>query len=102
MFLRLSPAIIASISASSRHGVARTATAKDWADPSMTRTIIPAKDAVAGLNRTATPATGGIIWVRDPQPFASHRRVVICEAGDIAAAAQSDKLARAAAAKEGL
>jgi hypothetical protein len=32
----------------------------------MTRTIRPAKGAVAGLNRTATRATGGIIWVSIP------------------------------------
>jgi len=29
----------------------------------MTRSIGPAKGAVVGLNRTATRATGGMIWV---------------------------------------
>jgi len=43
--------------------------AKDGADSSMTRTIMPAKGAVAGLNRIAARTTGGMSWVSSHSHF---------------------------------
>jgi hypothetical protein len=51
----------------------------------MTRTIRPAKGAGRGIEKDRHARDGRDDLGQHPQPFAGHRRVVICEAGDIAA-----------------
>ena len=54
----------------------------------MTRTIRPAKGAGRGIEKDRHARDRRDDLGQHPQPFAGHRRVVICEAGDIAAGAR--------------